>query len=207
MEDRITLESFVLAGGKSSRMGTDKGLMDFQGWKMIQHILYALNFPFPKSIISNNEEYRQFGLPVIPDIYKNCGPLGAIHSGLYHAKSFWSLMVSCDMPFMTYDFLVFLMAKSIKVRCDALVPVHDGNVEPLCAMYSHSAMKKIEMLISEKKLKMLDVLEELNTHYVGVPLNKFDTETIFRNINSPTDILPTDIKNKIFLPSSYPLFS
>jgi len=188
MEDRITYESFVLAGGKSSRMGADKGLVDFRGKKMIEHVIYSLGLSYPISIISDNQEYRQFGHNVYTDIYKNCGPLGGIHSALYNSNAGWNIVMSCDLPFVTSDFLLFLLKKIKGNLCDAIVPVHDSKVEPMCALYCKSSLPKIETLILKKELKMQAVLEKLNTIYVEVPKEKFDAGLLFRNINSPADI-------------------
>jgi molybdopterin-guanine dinucleotide biosynthesis protein A len=188
MEDRITYESFVLAGGKSSRMGSDKGLVNFHGKKMIEHVLNSLRLSYPISIISDNQEYRQFGHNVYSDIYKNCGPLGGIHSALYNSNSEWNIVLSCDLPLVTSDFLLFLLKNTEAKLCDAIVPVHKNKVEPLCALYHKSSLSKIENLILKKELKMQSALEKLNTIYVEVPKEKFDADVLFRNINSPADV-------------------
>ena len=187
MENKFTYGAFVLAGGKSSRMGSDKGLIEFKGKKMIEHVLDSVNKVAVASIISNNDEYRQFGKPVWPDIYKNCGPLGGIHSALNNSNADWNLVVSCDLPFMTSDFLFFLL-KQIKMHDGKTrVPVHDSQAEPLCALYHRSCITEIEKLILKKELKMQNALPKLNTAYVDVPA-EFNSSVLFRNINSPADI-------------------
>jgi molybdopterin-guanine dinucleotide biosynthesis protein A len=188
MEDRFTFEAFVLAGGKSSRMGTDKGLIDFRGKKMIEHALHSLKVSHQISIISDIEDYRQFGYRMYRDIYKNCGPLGGIHSVLHNSNSDWNIVMSCDLPFVTSDFLLFLLKKINGNPCDAIAPVHDNKVEPLCALYHKTCLPKLEDMILKKELKMQTVLEKLNTLYVEVPKQKFAADVLFRNINSPADV-------------------
>jgi molybdopterin-guanine dinucleotide biosynthesis protein A len=188
MENKFTFEAFVLAGGKSSRMGSEKGLVNFLGKKMIEHVLDSLKDLCCINIISDNQEYLQFGNNVYPDIYKNCGPLGGIHSALYNSNSDWNIVLSCDLPLVTSDFLLFLL-KNIEVKpCDAIVPVHKNKVEPLCALYHKSSLPKIETLVLKKELKMQAALEKLNTIYLEVPKEKFDADVLFRNINSPADV-------------------
>lgn len=187
MEDNNSFEAFVLAGGKSSRMGADKGLMDFQGRKMIEHVLLSLKISPRITIITENDDYKQFGFRICTDIYKNCGPLGGIYSALYNSNSDWNIVVSCDLPFVTSEFFELLLEKINGSSAHAIVPVHDNNIEPLCALYHKSCLPELENLILEKELKMHSVLEKLNTVYVKVPL-EFHAEHLFRNINWPEDI-------------------
>ena len=189
MTHSFTFEAFVLAGGKSTRMGTDKGLMDFQGRKMIEHVLDALKISKRISIISNNEAYRQFGYPVYSDIYKDCGPLGGIITGLKNSNSDWCIVISCDLPCITSEILCFLLKNTGANVSHAIVPVHDNNIEPLCALYHKSSLPELERLLQEDEFKMHNVLKRLNTLYLDIPANQFDTKIIFRNINSVSDTI------------------
>ena len=92
------------------------------------------------------------------------------------------------MPFVTWDFIIFLLKKIYGNPCDAIVPVHDNEVEPLCALYCESSLPKIETMILKKELKMQTVLKNLNTMYFEVPKEKFDASVLFRNMNSLTDL-------------------
>ena len=189
MTHSFTFEAFVLAGGKSTRMGTDKGLMDFQGRKMIEHVLDALKISKRISIISNNEAYRQFGYPVYSDIYKDCGPLDGIITGLKNSNSDWCIAISCDLPFITSEILSFLLKNTGANVSHAIVPVHDNNIEPLCALYHKSSLPELERLLQEDEFKMHNVLKRLNTLYLDIPANQFDTKILFRNINSVSDTI------------------
>ena len=92
--------AIILAGGKSSRMGSDKGLVLLNGKPMISYIIEILKkMQIPIIIISNNENYKQFGLPVFADIIKEKGPLGGIYTGLKNSKTESNIIVSCDVPF------------------------------------------------------------------------------------------------------------
>ena len=177
----------ILCGGQSKRMGSDKGLIEFNGKKMVEHVLESLG-SHCIGIISNNDEYKQFGKPVWPDIYKNCGPLGGIHSALYHSKAGWNLIAGCDLPFVPTEFLNFLFEKTNGANADAIVRVHENKIEPLCAFYHRSCINSIEKLIRGKELKMKDALKNFNTSYIDIPMNLFGN-SLFRNINTRQDLI------------------
>ena len=182
------ISAIVLAGGKSSRMGSDKGLVEFSGMKMIEHVLQKVKSVTDEIIIiSNNPEYKNFGFPVFEDICKDSGPLGGIHAGLSYSKAEWNLVVGCDMPFITPEFISFLISNISPA--DAVIPAHDNHREPLCGLYHKSSLLKIESLLLKQVLKMQDVLKFLETKFIEVPAEKFDAELIFKNINSPQNVV------------------
>ncbi len=188
MVDAKNITAIILAGGKSSRMGTDKGLIDFNGKKMVEYVLEAVKDLCNHIIISgSNSKYKQFGFPVYEDIHKNLGPLGGIHSGLSNSATDWNLIVSCDLSFVTKDFFRFLFSKIS--NAEAVVPVHDLQVEPLCALYHQSSLPKIESLLLKNELKMQNAVKRLDSIFIKVPKEIFDPATIFKNINSPEDFL------------------
>ncbi|MFM7901115.1 MAG: molybdenum cofactor guanylyltransferase, partial [Bacteroidota bacterium] len=77
METKInSVQAFILAGGQSSRMGTDKALVPFRGMPMMQHSIRLLSDLFTSiTIVSNHESHQKFGLDVIPDAFEKIGPL------------------------------------------------------------------------------------------------------------------------------------
>ena len=82
------ITSIILAGGKSSRMGQDKGFLGLEGKPMIQYgIETAQRLSNHIVVIANNKSYHSLGVPVFPDVYIKKGPLGGIHSGLTHSKT------------------------------------------------------------------------------------------------------------------------
>lgn len=167
-------------------MGTDKGLVEFQGKEMIAHVIQNVKESVNDIlIISNNSAYRKFGYPVFEDIHKNCGPMGGIQGGLSNSKTNWNLVIGCDLPFVTKEFFSFLVSSI--VEGDAIVPIHDSFAEPLCALYHKSSLPKLEALLSKQELKMQNVLKHLDSKFIDVPMEMFDSTIIFRNFNSPKD--------------------
>lgn len=166
-------------------MGSDKGLVYFKNKFLIEHILESLGSNCI-GIVSNSDEYKQFIKPVWPDIYKDCGPLGGIHSALYHSNVDWNFIVGCDLPYITSKFYFFLLNQIKTHQGKTRVPIHDHKAEPLCALYHRSCITEIEKLLVKKELKMMDALEKLETSYIELP-KEFDADVLFRNINSPED--------------------
>ena len=98
---RHDIEAFILAGGKSSRMGMDKGTMDFNGIAMVDRVIRVCKSVFScATVVANSAQYFQYGLPVIKDVIPNLGPVGGIYTSLLHSTSEWIFVVSCDMPFV-----------------------------------------------------------------------------------------------------------
>src|SRR5688572_3972636 len=111
MKPEHHITALVLAGGKSSRMGMEKGFVRFHEKKLIDHVLDNVRSVVNEVIIvSNNNIYHQYGYPVRNDIYKDCGPLGGIYAGLMYSKSDWNLVLGCDMPFAGPEFLKYLIS-------------------------------------------------------------------------------------------------
>ena len=83
----MELEVFILAGGKSRRMGTDKGIISFNGKAMVQYSIDKANQLSDRvTIISNNLAYKEFGVSVVKDIVPNIGPIGGVYTCLLYTS-------------------------------------------------------------------------------------------------------------------------
>ena len=100
MKDSLSI--YILCGGKSSRMGTEKGLISFKEKPFVQHIIDAVS-PLSDKVylVTENQDYERFGLPLVPDLVPDRGPVGAIYTALKHTSSSWNLILSCDVPAIT----------------------------------------------------------------------------------------------------------
>src|SRR5690349_1942483 len=97
---------FVLAGGKSSRMGCNKALLPFRGRTLVEHIASEVStVTHTVALIGDRALYIILGYPVIEDVFPGRGPLSGIHAALRASGAEWSLVVACDMPEMTAGFL------------------------------------------------------------------------------------------------------
>ncbi len=176
--------AIILAGGKSSRMGIDKGLMLLNEKPMVQHVIDAVKLIADELIIiANNEAYKQFGYKVIPDEVENAGPLAGICTGLKHSKYNYNFVLSCDVPFVTKEMLSLL--KQEVAGFDAVVFEKDEDLHPLIGIYSKNCLPEFEAALNNKELKLKTVL-----HHIKV--RKIDgtsfSDKNFKNINSTLDL-------------------
>ena len=166
-------------------MGTDKGLLLFKGKPMVQHAIELLSSIFETVVIStNNTEYSKFGLPLLPDIYKNCGPMGGIYAILSQTNTPKVFIISCDMPFITHKTIKkILLNKNEKI----VVATHNGLLEPLCGMYSKDLLDNVKTRIEAKNFKLYNLItEEESKKFINVSNNQFI------NINYPEDLAIND---------------
>lgn len=172
----------ILSGGKNSRMNYNtKAFLKFGEKTFIEKILEELN-DFDEKIISCNnfEEYKELisKAKLINDIYKNKGPIGGIYSALLSASFDSCLIVAADMPFIDKE-LVDMLAQQ-EFFTDALIPVVDGKIEPLCGIYKKSCINTIETMIKEENYKLKNLLDRINVTFLPMHNKKS-----FLNINTP----------------------
>ena len=177
------ITAIILAGGKSSRMGFDKGLAEIHSVKIIEQVLSIVK-KITKNIIiiSNNSSYDFLGLPVYEDLIKDCGPIGGIYTGLNYSKTDYNLIVACDMPFVKESVVNRLLDDNNDY--DIIVPLVKNNLEPLCAFYNKRVMTFFKKQIDDKEYSVHKAIEQLR--YKPIVLNA--DELSFTNINTPNDL-------------------
>lgn len=181
-----SISVIILAGGKSSRMGKDKGLLPFRGKRIVEHVIAAaLNITKELIIVTADPAYEIWGYPCVKDLYPGCGPLGGICSGLHHSPAKRSLVLACDMPFLHRELLENMVKSSGEEQ--VLLTMHNHRPEPLCSIYDQSVQSVIRSQIEQNQLKITDALEGLQTRRIS-----FDDEAWFRgneftNLNSPEE--------------------
>jgi len=181
------IEGFILAGGASRRMGTDKSQLLLENKPLIQRIHNTL-----RTVVST---VRIVGLPrndnldVVPDIYPQWGALGGIHGSLAACNSEWAIVVACDLPFVTSELLLLLI--SLRNNHDAVVPIQaDSRLQPLCALYRvKPCLQNATELIEAGRRRPLDLIEVVNTRWVSFSELQHlqHSENFFLNINTPED--------------------
>ena len=181
------ISCIILAGGKSSRMGTDKGLMDFNGKAMIVHVIELVRKYFSEvMIISNNNSYEKFDIPVYPDAYNGSGPVVGIMTGLAMSTTPWNFIVACDLPFLNHGILELLINNTNGY--DAVVPFHHENPEPMCAMYNKSCIPAFSKNIESGIYKIQEAFPHFNVNFIPVPEDLFNGTNPFINLNSKEDM-------------------
>jgi molybdopterin-guanine dinucleotide biosynthesis protein A len=194
----------ILCGGKSSRMGRDKGSMIIQDKPMIKHILSTLNHQINEAVIVLNNSERiakycefidpndySYAITFVEDEIKNKGPMPGIMTGLSHIKGDYALVLPCDSPYVTEEYVNTIFSQ-IDDDYKAIVPYHDTQnklktSEPLHSIYSRDIIGTIENLIDSDVLHIKGLIEKIDTKFVLIDNKKIKKEE-FRNLNRPSDI-------------------
>jgi molybdopterin-guanine dinucleotide biosynthesis protein A len=180
------INGYILAGGKSSRMGTDKGLLLFEGKAMIQYVIDQMQPIFDNLVIvSNNPEYKKFGLEVIPDLIKDIGPAAGIYTALKNSKTKLNFMVSCDMPFITKEAIAFIIENTNDSQIVLLE--NQQKLEPLFGIYSKDCEQIWLQLIEQKIIKLQKMVSYFKLKTIPVENNEIFKESFFKNINTKED--------------------
>lgn len=188
-----TIAAFILAGGASRRMGTDKAQLMLNGKSFVEHIAAAL----AKTGGEITGEITLVGKPApdstklryVPDVYPNWGALGGVHTALASSDAAWCLIVACDFPFVTAE--LFDRLASLRAGSEAVAPIQsDGIPQPLCALYrTDRCLVRAEELINSGERKPVALLQSVQTRWV--PFAEIDdlpgAERFFDNINTAAD--------------------
>ena len=185
------IEGFILAGGASSRMGRDKARLRLGGATFVARIAEALHTITPQvRLVSARPDSAELNLPIVPDLFRECGALGGLHAALKVCRASWAAVVSCDLPFVTGD-LLNRLATLAAPEHEAVAPLQaDGRVQPLCALYSRTAcLARAEELLQAGELRPRVLLQQVRTRFV-LPAELDDlsnSDLLFLNINTPAD--------------------
>ena len=188
----LDVEGFILVGGRSSRMGTDKARLQFGGQTSVERIVAELRPVTPRiSLVGREPAGFDPDLRIIPDVHLHWGALGGIHAALGACVSDWALIVACDLPFVTGDLCSRLRTLSEQESPDAVVPIQpDGRPQPLCALYRRQpCLLEAEKLIAGGEHTPRALLANVKTRWVR-PEELFDlpgAENFFFNVNTPQD--------------------
>ncbi len=185
MNKERNITGIILAGGKSSRMGTDKGFVIYKNKAFIQHIIEAIN-PLVDDIIivSNNPDYDIFRLNRINDLIENAGPLAGVYTGLHFTTTENNLVVSCDVPLINSETLSLLIDE-IDRESDVVQLESQGKTMPLIATYKKQCATTFYTLLNEGERRLRVALNQLIVK--TIILDK-DQEKFTKNINTPIDL-------------------
>jgi molybdopterin-guanine dinucleotide biosynthesis protein A len=190
MNSTRQIEGFILAGGESSRMGRDKALLELGGVPLVVRTARLVeSVAGPPTVIGNADAFRPLGLRAIEDDWPGSGPLGGIATALRASSAPWSLVVACDLPYLSKPWLDFLVARALASEGAAVLPMNTRGAEPLCAMYHKRCEPAIREALESGTRKVTDGLQSLLVEMIG-PLEwkGFDSDgLLFKNMNSPAD--------------------
>jgi molybdopterin-guanine dinucleotide biosynthesis protein A len=186
----------ILAGGKSSRMGFNKALLKVDGTPLIR-ILVNRVLPITNHIlVSSNDtaDYQFLDFPVIPDQYREHGPLAGLHAAMLKHVAPLYLVLACDLPNLQTPFLRNLIA--FAEGFDAAIPrSRVGIAHPLCAVYRRTCLPTIENALQQGNKKVITTFldSSLLLGWIGPDEGQFEDDDL-ANINSPEDLQKLGIR-------------
>lgn len=187
----LDVEGFILVGGASSRMGSNKAQLAFGSQTGVQRIAAALAALTDRvRVVGSADALTDSGFENVPDLLERWGALGGIHSALGACRSTWAIIVACDLPLVTSDLFIRLWEVNSKMF-DAVVPIQpDRRPQPLCAIYRRETIvAEITRLVAEGEHMPRALLAQVRTRWVafselaGIP----GAEHFFLNVNTPED--------------------
>lgn len=188
------ITGLVLLGGKSSRYGRDKAMVEVNGVRLIDRAVRVMRALFQEVILLTNtpHEYAYLELPMLEDLIKGLGPLGGIYTGLEAISHDAGFFVACDMPFLNEALIRHLAA--VRKGYDAVVPKVDWMIEPLHAVYTKRCLPPIKHLIDSRKYQIVKIFSSIRTRYVEEKeIRAYDPQLkSFFNINKPQDLLKAE---------------
>lgn len=180
----------IQAGGKSSRMGTDKSFVPFFGRPMIEVVRAAVEGLGDELILITNrpDAYAHLDLPMFADLYPDTGPLGGIYTAIHHATHPHVLTVACDMPWLNRPLLEYMAG--LRETADVVVPRWDKFPEPLHAVYSKACLDPIREKLEAEMYKITAFYGRVRVRFVNRDeIERFDPDgKSFINVNTPEDL-------------------
>lgn len=177
----------ILSGGKSRRMGTNKSLLKIGNQTVINRIFFELmKVTNCLSIVTHQPQlYNDLPARFVTDRYQESGPLAGIEAALYYNKADVFIITACDMPFIQYPILQYMIDNLEDY--DGVVPVYQTYMHPLAAVYKKSVLEEVQKQLDKGERKVTGFFEEMNIRFIhdfhGFPCDQ--VERHFFNMNTP----------------------
>jgi len=185
------LTIFVLAGGKSTRMGADKASLQWHNTTLLDHAVQLARSPANAvRVVGDPQKFSGRQVDVISDIYAGRGPLGGIHAALRNSSAELNLMIAVDMPLLTVPLLSYLADRARQSDAVVAVPKSGGRFQPLCAVYRPAFVDVAERSLQAGKNKIDPLFAQVKTLVIeGTELTQAGfSPDLFRNVNTPADL-------------------
>jgi molybdopterin-guanine dinucleotide biosynthesis protein A len=187
--------AYVLAGGGSTRFGRDKALVEFAGKPMLARMIELMrSFAQDVRIVATRGKYADFETEIVEDLWPGEGPLGGIVTALLNTKERetaceWNVIVSCDMPFLTADWMKFLTERAAESRAQVVLPHSEHGPEPLCACWRTDAAASLQASFERGVRKVTQGISLLRAEVLDErDWKRFDSAgRLFWNMNTAAD--------------------
>jgi molybdenum cofactor guanylyltransferase len=191
MDAPSDVTAFVLAGGKSMRMGTDKAFVEYEGRTLLARTLdLARSVTAEVCIVGSKEKFLPFA-PVVEDVFCDCGPLGGIHAALRASHTELNLMLAVDTPFVSSALLHYLIGQASSApEASAVVPRGSEGWQPLCAVYRREFADPAEIALRAGRNRIDRLFDQLPTRVIGQDELEGAgfSHALFHNLNTPEEL-------------------
>jgi FdhD protein len=179
----------ILAGGQSTRMGSDKALLELQGQRLLERVHCTMASLFGSTLLVTNqpERYAFLPCPAVPDRFVGAGSLAGIHAALTHAATEWVFVVACDMPLLSPAVIRYLCG--LIEDYEIVVPESCNGLEPLHALYRRSCLPEMEAMVTSSRKRIIELYDLKKTRRVAwheiaqLP----GADRTFLNLNTPAE--------------------
>ncbi len=180
----------LLAGGRSTRMGQNKALVTLAGRPLIEHVLDRVRGIDAREIIlitNEPELYTHLELPCFPDEIPGKGALGGVYTALRRSQCSHTLVIACDMPFVSTALLRYMDSLRAEIDCDAIVPRVAGRPQGLLAIYRRTCLDAIAESLCTDQLKVISFYDRITVNYLDeADYAAYDPRGhSFFNVNTP----------------------
>lgn len=186
----------ILSGGKSKRMGENKAFLKLGNESLIEKTANLMKSLFNEVILITNsvEEYSFLKIPIFEDIYKEKGPLGGIHSGLYHSNNDTNLIISCDMPLISEEAIKYLI--DYPTEKEVVIYKTDDRLQQMLVRYNKSVIPQAEKLLRGENLEIMknrnqfslyNLLDNVSVEIIDAVEFEFYNDRLFYNVNRPDE--------------------
>ena len=184
-----SIGGFILVGGRSSRMGTDKSTLTLEGQTLVARVRSALSSITSSVHLVGNSPLSNTVEPRVHDLYEGWGALGGLHASLSACRAEWAVVVACDLPFVTGS--LFSRLAALRQGFEAVAPIQSDTIpQPLCALYRvDPCLGRAIELIESGERRPIALLQSVKTRWVTFEelSDLKGSKNFFDNINTPSD--------------------
>jgi molybdenum cofactor guanylyltransferase len=190
----IKITGIVIAGGRGTRFGKNKALIEIDHRKLIELVILNLKTVVDDVVIVTSAGQYEYiagtGIneKIVLDIVPGKAAMGGVYTGLVNSNNFYSLVVACDMPLLNSGLLEYM--KSLAPGNDAVIPMIGDYVEPLHAIYSKDCIPELKIMVENSALSLHLLRQRIKVRYVRRDeIERFDPDRLSMfNINTIADL-------------------
>jgi molybdopterin-guanine dinucleotide biosynthesis protein A len=179
MQNRENIEIFILAGGQSRRMQSDKASLQVGESTLLDRTIKVVrSTALPFVVVSSHPEHKSDEYPVISDLVQGKGPMAGLYTAMKHTQSAWVMLIACDMPLVSHGMIA---------TCDVVISSYGEKLHPLFACYHSRLLEEVELRLGSEKLRMHDLVLSSDCQKVSFDAEFDQGFNPFINLNTPEE--------------------